>query len=213
MREEPLLWLDFETNGLNPNETAFEPHIYEAGLLVTDHNLVVQDSLVMLVGPAPTPEEIVLWDPFVQEMHARSGLLHALAQKQKLIMLPDMDTAAWILAEWVHDRFPNGNVMPAGASLQFDRAWGEKFFPALTRQFHYRQADVSALREFCQRWLPGCSDEDIKAGGALKRDIHRPIEDIMDSISLAGFLKGRMLRGYGSQDLGDFDISDPFPSS
>jgi oligoribonuclease len=210
MREEPLLWLDFETNGLNPAEIDFEPRILEAGLMVTDHLLRPGDSMTILIGPAPTDEEVSLWDPIVQEMHTRSGLLQALREKERMMALPDTDTAGWILAQWVNDRFPYGsNVMPAGASLQFDRSWGNRFFPALMRQLHYRQADVSALREWCQRWLPGCSDEEIAAAGCGKRDIHRPIPDIIDSIKLASFLHGRMDRGFGGPDLSGFDLGSP----
>lgn len=207
VREEPLLWIDIETTGLDP--AAPEARILAVGLLVTDHNLVIKESIELLVGPPPIPSEVELWPEAVQDMHKNSGLIEALWATHSRGQLFDTDETAWRLATWVHDRFPEGKVMPAGASLQFDRKWLEVYMPSVARQLHYRQADVSALREFCQRWLPGCSDEDIKAAGAGKRDVHMPIPDIIDSIKLAAFLRGRMERGYGGTDLVGFDLDSP----
>jgi oligoribonuclease len=211
MNDAPFVWVDIETNGLDAHEERFEPRILEIGLLVTNADLVMGDNICTLVGPAPTDEEVSKWDPIVQKMHTESGLIEDLRSAQRRFLLPDTDTVSMTLANWLRERFPEPvKPMIAGASIRLDRAFGERLMPALFTKFHYRQADVSALKEFCQRWLPGCSDEDIKNGSIGKRDIHRPIPDIIDSIGLAGFLRGRMMRGaYGSQDLSEFNISDP----
>ena len=212
MREDPFLWVDIETTGLD----AYAPYarILEIGLAVTDHNLVLGDSIVVMVGPAPVDAEVELWDPFVQKMHTENGLIRDLRDAGRQYKLMDADTVAFQLADWVKSRFGDTKPIIAGASIRLDRAFGELFMPALFSRFHYRQADVSALREFCQRWLPGCSDQEINAVCG-KRDIHRPMADLVDSIALASFLKGRMQRGVGdgSTDLGEFNISDPFPGS
>jgi oligoribonuclease len=210
MKDDAFVWVDIETNGLDAYEERFEPRILEIGMMVTNADLVMGDNICTLVGPAPTDEEVSKWDPIVQKMHTESGLIEDLRSAQRRLLLADADSVAMTLAKWLRDRFPEPAMpMIAGASIRLDRAFGERLMPALFTKFHYRQADVSALKEFCQRWLPGCSDDEIKEQ-AGKRDIHRPIPDIVDSINLAGFLKGRMMRGaYGSQDLSEFNISDP----
>ena len=162
--------LDLETDAL-----------IEVAALVTDGNLnVLGEGIDVLITP-PT-EALESMGDFVRDMHTKSGLLDALATGTTL-----EDAEAQVLAyirEWV----PEPRQAPlAGNTIGTDRSFLARDMPALEGHVHYRNVDVSTIKELARRWYPG-------ALSALPRKAtaHRALDDIRESIDELRFYRERL---------------------
>ena len=161
-----IVWLDMEMTGLEPDKD----HIIELAMIVTDSNLnVLAVSEAIAVHQ---PEEIMEgMDKWNKNTHGRSGLI----DRVKASVINERAAELAMLAfmkPWVAAR----TSPMAGNSICQDRRFMARYMPELEAYFHYRNLDVSTVKELCKRWQP----EIAKA--FKKRSAHTAIADIIESI-------------------------------
>ncbi|MEO8718976.1 MAG: oligoribonuclease [Burkholderiales bacterium] len=161
-----LIWIDMEMTGLNPDAD----RIIEIALLVTDAQLgVVAESPVLVVHQ---PDEVLAaMDSWNTGVHGKSGLV----DKVKAARLDEAAAQAQML-EFLAAHVPSGASPMCGNSICQDRRFLARWMPKLEAWFHYRNLDVSTLKELVKRWKP-------EAGKGLKKESkHEAMADILDSI-------------------------------
>lgn len=158
----PILWLDMETTGLDPT---FD-QVLEVCFIVTGADLEPRGAYASVV----MQPELVTMKPVVWEMHNKSGLLDEVhSMSAKVMPLIEMEVLSFLLKNGVSDKSPL-----AGSTIHFDRSFLRRDLPLVNGAIHYRNIDVSSLRELVKRWVP---DELYTKG-----DIHRAGPDCVDSI-------------------------------
>jgi oligoribonuclease len=162
-----LVWLDLEMTGLDP-ETEL---IIEVAVLVTDSELNV-----LAEGPCvaihQSDEVIASMDEWCTRTHTASGLVERVRTSKLDIAQVDAAVAEFI-SKWV----PEGSSPLCGNSISHDRRFVRRYMPALEQQLHYRNIDVSTIKELIARWYPGCT------GAPKKKGLHLALDDIRESIS------------------------------
>jgi oligoribonuclease len=161
--------MDLEMTGLEPLRHV----IIEIATIVTDDQLNVVAEGPDLVIYA-SPEQLAEMGDFVTEMHTKSGLIDAV--KASTVTLADAETQTLNFLKAYIDE--PGSVPLCGNSIGTDRRFLQEYMPALEVFFHYRNVDVSTLKELARRWHP----EVLEAFGD-KATNHRALDDIRDSIA------------------------------
>jgi len=174
--DQPLIWIDLETTGLN----AREDKILEIAVVATDGNLAVAQLGPNLVVHHEVSDLVM--DEYVRNMHTKNGLLADLPGGVAL-----EDAERQVLA-WVSQFAEPQTVPMAGSSIHFDRRFIEEHMPTLLEWFHHRVVDVSSFNECWERWAP---HQKLKAPES--RDTHRAQADILDSIERLRFYHGQVL--------------------
>ena len=139
-----LVWIDLEMTGLNP----FTDKILEVATIVTDSHLeILAEGWVLAIHH---PEEILTaMDPWNTQHHRESGLIDRVRQSSCTCRQAELATLDFI-KQWVGRR-----VSPmCGNSVWHDRRFLARFMPELENYFHYRNIDVSTLKELALRWAP-----------------------------------------------------------
>ena len=175
-----MIWVDLEMTGLDPAEDL----ILEIAVVVTDGNLeeVVEGPDLVLHAEA---ERLARMEAVVSEMHAASGLTVAV-RESKLEAGP----AEQRVLEFVREHTEPGAAPLAGNSVHVDRAFLARLMPELEAHLHYRNIDVSTLKELVRRWDPRAfAQVPPKAGG------HRALADIRESIDELRAYKMLLIRG------------------
>ncbi len=163
-----LVWMDLEMTGLDPAKDT----IVEIATIVTDDELEIVAVGPDLVVHQP-PEALAVMDPFVFDMHTRSGLLPAIAAST--ISLED---AGQQTLEFIKTHVPEpGKVPLCGNSIGMDRRFLDAYLPDIEHWLHYRSIDVSSIKELVKRWYPA-----IDHGRLTKNGSHRALDDIQASI-------------------------------
>ena len=155
-----------EMTGLDPERE----RIIELAMVVTDTNLVtVAESPVWVVHQSDA--QLDAMDEWNKNTHGRSGLI----DKVKASVLDEamVETAA---LDFLQNHVPKGVSPMCGNSIGQDRRFMVRYMPKLEDWFHYRNLDVSTLKELCKRWKP-----DIAKGFVKKAD-HTALADIRESI-------------------------------
>jgi oligoribonuclease len=164
---EHLIWIDLEMTGLKPDQDS----IIEIATVVTD-----RDLNEIAAGPelAIHQDEAVLatMDEWNQTHHGASGLLARVRASTVSVAEAERQTLAF-LAQHV----PAGVSPMCGNSICQDRRFLARGMPALEKYFHYRNLDVSTLKELAARWYPQL------AGSFGKRSAHLARADILESIA------------------------------
>ena len=161
-----LIWLDMEMTGLDPERE----RIIELAMIVTDVNLVtVAESPVWVVHqPAAQLDAMDDWN---KTTHGRSGLI-ARVQASALDEAAVEAAALAFMQEYV----PKETSPMCGNSIGQDRRFMVRYMPQLEAWFHYRNLDVSTLKELCRRWKPE------QAKGFVKKSDHTALADNRESI-------------------------------
>ncbi len=165
---EMLVWIDCEMTGLNLATDA----LVEVAVLVTDGNLnVLGDGLDLLIAPPPAALEQM--NDVVLEMHTKSGLLDDL----KAATLTMAEAEQQIL-DYVKTYVPLPRKAPlAGNTIGTDRSFLARDMPELEAHVHYRNVDVSSVKELAKRWFPKAA-----YNTPAKNGNHRALADIQESI-------------------------------
>jgi len=164
-----LVWMDLEMTGLEPLRHV----IIEIATLITDDNLVVIAEGPDLVIHA-SPEQMKEMGDFVTEMHTKSGLIDAVNASTVTTQEAEAQTLAFL-----KEHIAEARTIPlCGNSIGTDRRFLQEYMPTLEEFFHYRNVDVSTLKELARRWYPEVVD-------ALpeKATAHRALDDILESIA------------------------------
>ncbi|WP_370309461.1 oligoribonuclease [Sinimarinibacterium flocculans] len=176
--EHNLIWIDLEMTGLSPTND----RIIELGVVVTDAQLQVR-----VEGPvlAIHQSDAVLdgMDAWNKGTHGRSGLI----DRVRASTVDEAAAQAQVLS-WLATVVPKGKSPMCGNSICQDRRFLAQYMPELERFFHYRNLDVSTLKELCQRWAPEV------ARGFSKNSSHLALEDIRDSIAELVHYRAHFLR-------------------
>jgi oligoribonuclease len=162
-----LVWIDCEMTGLDIDND----ELVEIAVVITDYDLKpVDDGLDIVIKPDDSA--LANMGEFVTNMHTSSGLLEEIPHG---VTVAD---AEYRVLEYVLSHIPAEQRAPlAGNSIGTDRAFLTKFMPRLDAQLHYRNVDVSSIKELARRWYPRAYfNAPAKDGG------HRALADILESI-------------------------------
>ncbi|PFH11078.1 oligoribonuclease [Collimonas sp. PA-H2] len=161
-----LIWVDMEMTGLNPDSD----RIIEVAVVVTDPQLnILAEGPVFAIHQA---DEIMDgMDAWNKGTHGRSGLIERV--KTSTVTESDAELA---LIEFLKKYVPNGKSPMCGNTICQDRRFMARGMPKLEAFFHYRNLDVSTLKELCRRWKPEL------ASGFKKHQKHTALADILESI-------------------------------
>jgi oligoribonuclease len=164
-----LVWMDLEMTGLDHTTDV----IVEIATLVTDDDLeIVAEGPDLVVHQ---PEDALLrMDPFVVEMHTRSGLLDQIRTSTITLEEAGRETLAFI-----RQHAPVERTVPlCGNSIGTDRRFLAAYLPEIEEYLHYRSVDVSSLKELVRRWYP-----DVLNARGWKQGAHRALDDIRESVT------------------------------
>jgi oligoribonuclease len=168
-KSDNLIWIDLEMTGLKTDSDS----IIEIATTVTDKELnILADGPVMALHQ---PESVLgAMDDWNQNQHGSSGLLARVRASAISAAAAEARTLEF-LARWV---LPGASPM-CGNSICQDRRFLARQMPALERFFHYRNLDVSTLKELARRWAPGVAEGFVKGGAHLAQaDIHESIREL-----------------------------------
>lgn len=161
-----LVWLDMEMTGLDPERE----RIIELAMIVTDSELnVLAESPSWAVHQSEALLDAM--DAWNKGTHGRSGLIERVRASTL-----DEAAAETLALDFVRQYVPKGASPLCGNTIGQDRRFMVRYMPRLESWFHYRNLDVSTLKELCKRWKPEV------AKGFVKRSAHTALADIRESI-------------------------------
>jgi oligoribonuclease len=168
-----LIWIDLEMTGLQPDAD----RIIEIAVLVTTPQLeIVAEGPVLALHQ---PEEVLAaMDAWNQSTHAKSGLV----ERVRASRLSEADAERRIL-EFLEAHVPASASPMCGNSICQDRRFLARWMPRLEAHFHYRNLDVSTLKELVRRWKPDAMK------GFTKEGKHEAMADILESIEELKFYR------------------------
>ena len=164
-----LVWMDLEMTGLEPERHV----IIEIATVLTDDHLNIIAEGPDLVMHA-TPEQLAEMGEFVTEMHTKSGLLTEVEASTVTVEAAEVATLAFLREHAVEE----GSVPLCGNSIGTDRRFLQQYMPTLESFFHYRNVDVSTIKELARRWNP-----EVLSALPEKETSHRALGDIRESIA------------------------------
>ena len=160
-----LIWIDLEMTGLDPDRDT----ILEIATVVTDaHQRAGGRTELAIAQPLPVLEAMDEWN---RTHHARSGLWRRVLEEGVPIAEAEARTLAFL-----HDWVPANASPMCGNSICQDRRFLHRRMPALETHFHYRNLDVSTIKELARRWAPQVMS------GFSKVAAHTALSDVRDSI-------------------------------
>ena len=161
-----LVWIDMEMTGLDPDND----RVIEVAAIVTDPNLnVLAEGPVFAIHQSD--EVLDGMDAWNKGTHGRSGLI----DRVKASAVTEAQAEAEMI-EFLSRYVPAGKSPMCGNSICQDRRFMARHMPKLEAFFHYRNLDVSTLKELCRRWKPEL------IAGFKKHQLHTALADIRDSV-------------------------------
>ncbi|MGQ5524866.1 oligoribonuclease [Chitinimonas sp. PSY-7] len=173
-----LIWLDMEMTGLNPDTDK----IIELAVVITDSELnTIAEGPVLVVHQ---PDSILDgMDDWNKNTHGKSGL----TDKVKASTQNEAAVAAQMLA-FLELHVPKGASPMCGNTIHQDRRFMARWMPELETWFHYRNLDVSTIKELCKRWKPEV------AKGLKKTGRHEALADVYESIDELKYYREHFLK-------------------
>lgn len=162
-----LIWLDLEMTGLEPKTDV----ILEIASIVTDSQLnILEEGPVFAIYQ---PDDVLdNMSPWCVEHHGKSGLTKRCRESST-----NIETATRETLKFVEQYVPKGISPMCGNSIGQDRRFVNKYMPDFEDYFHYRNIDVSTIKELARRWKPEVLDKVVKTG------VHLALDDIRESIA------------------------------
>lgn len=180
MAQDPnsLVWLDMEMTGLDPDND----RIIELAMVITNSQLeVIAESVVWTVHQSDSVLEAM--DAWNKKAHGKSGLI----DKVKASALVEAEVEAQAL-DFLKRHVPTGKSPLCGNSICQDRRFMARYMPKFEAYFHYRNLDVSTLKELCKRWTPAIYK------GVKKSGKHEALADIYESIEELKYYREHFLK-------------------
>jgi oligoribonuclease len=164
--EKNLIWIDLEMTGLEPQQD----QIIEIATVVTDNDLEIlaQGPVIAIHQPQSVMNTMDEWNT---RHHGDSGLSARVAASSSSLREAEIETLSF-LREYVKA----GKSPMCGNSICQDRRFMARLMPELEAFFHYRNLDVSTLKELANRWKPEATE------GFVKKAAHLALDDILESI-------------------------------
>jgi oligoribonuclease len=173
-----LVWIDMEMTGLLPDSD----RIIEIAIIVTDSALqTVAEAPVLVVHQSDAVLDAM--DAWNKGTHGRSGLIDKVRAS-----IMDEAAAEQAMIDFLKDYVPTGVSPMCGNSVCQDRRFMARYMPRLEACFHYRNLDVSTLKELVKRWRPEL------AKGMSKHGKHEALADIQESIEELKYYREHFLR-------------------
>ena len=162
-----LVWIDCEMTGLDVSVD----QLVEVAVVITDFELAIIDpGFNVVINPDQSALDNM--GDFVRQMHESSGLLEAIPDGVTLAEAQDL------VLEYIRKFVPTAQHAPlAGNTIGTDRAFLARYMPQVDSHLHYRNVDVSSIKELVRRWLPR-----IYFNAPEKNGGHRALADILESI-------------------------------
>ena len=166
VNDKNLIWIDLEMTGLKP----LQDQIIEIATVVTDKDLVIlaQGPVIAIHQPLSLMDAMDGWNT---QHHGDSGLSARVADSVHSAQDAEVETLNF-LRRYVSE----GKSPMCGNSICQDRRFMARLMPELEAFFHYRNLDVSTLKELASRWKPEVLE------GFVKKSAHLALNDILDSI-------------------------------
>lgn len=180
MAQDPnnLIWIDLEMTGLNTDTD----RIIEIATLVTDSNLnILEEGPVLAIHQSN--EMLNGMDDWNTRQHGGSGLV----ERVRASMVNEIEAEQRTL-EFLHKYVPRNKSPMCGNSICQDRRFLHRSMPDLEKYFHYRNLDVSTVKELARRWAPALAD------GFSKNPAHLALEDIRDSVREMKYYREHFLK-------------------
>jgi len=173
-----LVWLDMEMTGLSPDND----RIIEVAMVITDNelNTVAEAPVLVVHQPDSVLDGMDNWN---KSTHGKSGLI----DKVRASALDEAAVEARML-EFIREYVPASTSPMCGNSICQDRRFMARWMPQLEAYFHYRNLDVSTLKELAKRWKPEV------AQGIKKHGKHEALADIYESINEMKHYREHFLR-------------------
>lgn len=176
--QNALVWLDMEMTGLDPDND----RVLEIAMVITNSQLeTIAESAVWVVHQSD--EVLDRMDDWNKNTHGKSGLIG----KVKSSALAEAEVEVQCL-EFLKRHVPQGKSPMCGNSICQDRRFMARWLPKLEAYFHYRNLDVSTLKELCKRWKPEV------AKGVTKHGKHEALADIHESIEELKYYREHFLK-------------------
>ena len=173
-----LIWIDLEMSGLNPDTDK----VLEIAIVVTDSQLAtVAEAPVLVLHQSDAV--LAAMDSWNKSTHGKSGLLERVKSSPL-----DEGAAEARMVRFLGEHVPPGASPMCGNSVHQDRRFLARYMPRLEAYFHYRNLDVSTLKELARRWKP-----EVLAG-LVKHGKHEALADIYESIDELRYYREHLLK-------------------
>ena len=177
---DALVWIDCEMTGLDLEAD----ELVEISVVITDFELVPLDPGIDIVIK-PDQSALDHMGDFVRKMHTTSGLIEEIPNGKSLA------EAEYEVMEYILRFVPNEQKAPlAGNSIGTDRMFLAKYMPRLDAHLHYRNVDVSSIKELARRWFPR-----VYFNAPAKNGGHRALADILESIRELDYYRRAVFTG------------------
>lgn len=163
---DSLVWLDMEMTGLNPMENV----VLEVAVVITDSELNILAESVSYAITQP-PEELAKMDKWNVNTHTKSGLLERIVTNGVALAYAEKELLK-LIKKYVH----KASSPLCGNTIHQDRKFIVRYMPELEEYLHYRNIDVSTIKELARRWYPKVAE------GFKKHNKHEALADIHESI-------------------------------